>query len=902
MSTSTAGGVSVVFTAETAQFTSALKKIDGAVESSSRAQQAASDRLMKAWNQELLMQDRLAQKQEQTARAKELAALKSDILARSEEQAANQALQSERSYARLIQSLNSTLGITESVTAANRGLAASHEMVAAAAGHQVPAMAASSGALRLLEGDYSNNIRAAERFVGTTLGLSPILEAAFPVVGAIALGGALVEMGKKAYDVEQDFVNLKSAIEGLNEIQITVDKKLTTVGDSIEDQVEKVLEKTQGKSASLQQKYQYQAQKPIDLSDYFYDDKFKKLPDDVKGNYETLYKSIAPADLPGRLAQIRKEVVDLKDAADFVKSPASFGMVMPVSGRGPDTGRNPADYFDARLKAASQIKSQLEAQADLHGAQDQGLQMDVSDQQQKDRDDAQRKAEEAARKGQAARRKAAEDQHKQMESQLSDLKNDHQLTTVEEYNFWASMLGAARSYPDNLAKVRERMGELYQEMGRELTEYGKKYDEENKQRLEKQKQWDSEANRLSDEMDAQERRTADFTSRLAAVNQENTLALQEMTTAHDLATGAISKHDAAVQEAALHAATYTAKLKDLKDEQDADDNDASLTPEQRKGNTAERGIETEKVEGEAQRTALQDSWAAKQQTAAGGFIDALQELAVAGKDTAAQFKSITNELVDGVNKTIVEELTSPNRNHSPRYLWTHLGHDAATSVAGKVLEHGESSLLDATGVLGGKNSKAASWLGLAGAAKLGTPANPMYVKSVDKLDAGGESSPLNLFGGRSNSFGRSGDQGSGDIFGDLFGGGEGSGSSIDSSDAGNSGMGDLVEGLLGSLPGFASGVTNFSGGLAVVGERGPEVVNLPGGASVIPNGASAKKLSRAGDIHFHPGAIDARGATDPATVNALVQRGIMQAAPHLIAASMRAQTDRNRRLPSIRRM
>ena len=37
------------------------------------------------------------------------------------------------------------------------------------------------------------------------------------------------------------------------------------------------------------------------------------------------------------------------------------------------------------------------------------------------------------------------------------------------------------------------------------------------------------------------------------------------------------------------------------------------------------------------------------------------------------------------------------------------------------------------------------------------------------------------------------------------------------------------------MPGFATGVQNFKGGLAVVGERGPEVVNLPQGADVIPN-------------------------------------------------------------------
>jgi hypothetical protein len=41
----------------------------------------------------------------------------------------------------------------------------------------------------------------------------------------------------------------------------------------------------------------------------------------------------------------------------------------------------------------------------------------------------------------------------------------------------------------------------------------------------------------------------------------------------------------------------------------------------------------------------------------------------------------------------------------------------------------------------------------------------------------------------------------------------------------------------GSIPGFANGVSNFSGGPAIVGERGPELVNLPRGSSVTPNSA-----------------------------------------------------------------
>lgn len=42
--------------------------------------------------------------------------------------------------------------------------------------------------------------------------------------------------------------------------------------------------------------------------------------------------------------------------------------------------------------------------------------------------------------------------------------------------------------------------------------------------------------------------------------------------------------------------------------------------------------------------------------------------------------------------------------------------------------------------------------------------------------------------------------------------------------------------LTSGIPGFASGVTNFGGGWAMVGERGPELLNLPRGSSVYPSG------------------------------------------------------------------
>lgn len=66
---------------------------------------------------------------------------------------------------------------------------------------------------------------------------------------------------------------------------------------------------------------------------------------------------------------------------------------------------------------------------------------------------------------------------------------------------------------------------------------------------------------------------------------------------------------------------------------------------------------------------------------------------------------------------------------------------------------------------------------------------------------------------------------------------------------------DVIKGITGmgggkgfKIPGFADGVRNFSGGLAIVGERGPELVNLPKGADVFTNEESRRMTAGGGGI------------------------------------------------------
>jgi hypothetical protein len=67
-----------------------------------------------------------------------------------------------------------------------------------------------------------------------------------------------------------------------------------------------------------------------------------------------------------------------------------------------------------------------------------------------------------------------------------------------------------------------------------------------------------------------------------------------------------------------------------------------------------------------------------------------------------------------------------------------------------------------------------------------------------------------------------------------------------------------------TLPSFASGVQNFAGGMALVGERGPELVNLPKGSSVTPNGGVGGVTVNIGTI-VASSAQEGRAAADALT-------------------------------------
>jgi hypothetical protein len=59
----------------------------------------------------------------------------------------------------------------------------------------VSSMQAASASIRELNGDFSNNVRAVERFITAIPGVGKALQAAFPLVGGLAFGAMIAKAG-----------------------------------------------------------------------------------------------------------------------------------------------------------------------------------------------------------------------------------------------------------------------------------------------------------------------------------------------------------------------------------------------------------------------------------------------------------------------------------------------------------------------------------------------------------------------------------------------------------------------------------------------------------------------------------------------------------------------------------
>lgn len=111
---------------------------------------------------------------------------------------------------------------------------------------------------------------------------------------------------------------------------------------------------------------------------------------------------------------------------------------------------------------------------------------------------------------------------------------------------------------------------------------------------------------------------------------------------------------------------------------------------------------------------------------------------------------------------------------------------------------------------------------------------------------------------------------------------------------------DIFSSILSSIPGFANGTNNAPGGMAIVGERGPELINLPKGSQVVPDISSVSRSGSAPVVNQYfnlSGAVvtDELFATVRRTANAEAQGVVAQYDRSVIPSRVRTLTGDPRR-------
>jgi predicted secreted protein len=147
--------------------------------------------------------------------------------------------------------------------------------------HTVSGTMAASGAIRVMEGNVQNNIRAVERFLSTTLKLGPVLQAAFPVVGAIAFAGLIAKLGEEAVkffkELQASPEKAKGAFAELNATLNITNDTLRVSNDHLDNEI-----------AKLQGKPQNNLKLALDEARLAADNLAKSLESDIQAFYKLL--------------------------------------------------------------------------------------------------------------------------------------------------------------------------------------------------------------------------------------------------------------------------------------------------------------------------------------------------------------------------------------------------------------------------------------------------------------------------------------------------------------------------------------------------------------------------------------------------------------------------------------
>lgn len=233
----------------------------------------------------------------------------------------------------------------------------------------IGATRAATAEFRILEGGLAGSTRGAAAFLTNTLKLGPVLQAAFPVFGAVAFGAIIYEVTKGIVNFYENTVLLKGQIEAMGDASARTAKQAAEANWKYIESYAELL-KAQNKFAEAQAFEQAHAgEKPETLSLGIDKKKLKEFPEDFQEfansleHVNTQGKDAASAfdQIDQRIAKLTAELASAKTAAQDANEALDETLSTP--------GSEPGMELEIQKQAAARLtltQEMLDALQNMH--------------------------------------------------------------------------------------------------------------------------------------------------------------------------------------------------------------------------------------------------------------------------------------------------------------------------------------------------------------------------------------------------------------------------------------------------------------------------------------------------------------------------------------------------------
>lgn len=884
--------VSVVFNADTGQFVANIEGATKTVARSAEAVATAKNTILDSFKMQMKA-------------AKDVGASAEEMEAIQRRCAQQIASVSETNAQRVITSLNK---ISERQKQVAAELANLNSVVPLPSGHaaQISDRMAASAAVRAASGNVG--VRPAENFLASIPGVGEALAGAFPLIGAAALTAEImhgVEALHAMYEAAQHIpAALRDGFEGINgPLMVNVDG-LRKTNDELEISIAHLEHKPANTLALAIDEARLNADRLAESAGKAATEVRKVLEENKVGLLQfAMSGQIGTGPVSDEVQRRMNELRDLQRAnRDALRSGSDSPEAQQA--RESQIETKTRDLYSWAHQTRTDVQSfnqngQLDANVNiLEGVEDyasdnldevaQQKRNTVDQQKQKQLQDAEKQRQQAAEN----QRRAAEAYRKAMEAQRKQWEHEDDQAT-----------NAGRGDPHVMAAMWDlrlmglRKGsEQYLYAYHLFTEENKKAGEEDaravKETAAKAQQAQREAfalgERLMDEWIRQDEEKAKALSKAQQEQIKQRFALDLASVSIQAQTGHIGNHDAAMQEASIHAAEYREQMAQLT---------ADLNRERANDPSSVASINAQaaldKAAAERRIQIMQDTAKVAASTWDGALRNANALWVQDAEDSSKQVVALYRQAIDGFNDDLSNFMVNPERKNGMsafqnfRNSLASTGQGMGKTLADDGLKRMEAPVLNAFGM--GKRD--------------GSSANAaLFVTFADAATHTGMGSLGGGLAAIGQMFHKNTDAKLGDLKGGLAGLGKSlfpSGGDDGADDSGADGAGSLggkIGGFFAKLfgGGKAVGGSVNSGTTYLVGEAGPELFSPHTSGTIIPNHA----LGGSQTVNY---SVNVANGVTPEQMKMHVQQALRQYHPQAVAASVSAMRNIQRSVPPGRR-